>query len=73
MKYMSEIAYILGVKINKDRSKKLLSLSQETYIKRIFERFNMSDCKPMITSISKRQSLSLEMCLKTSEEQKVMA
>ena len=54
MKDMIETAYILGVKINRDRSRKLLSLSQETYIKRILERFNMSACKPMDTLISKR-------------------
>ncbi|KAL0284949.1 UNVERIFIED_CONTAM: Retrovirus-related Pol polyprotein from transposon TNT 1-94 [Sesamum angustifolium] len=39
MKDMGEAEYILGVKIHRDRSKKLLSLSQETYIKRIIERF----------------------------------
>ncbi|KAL0298225.1 UNVERIFIED_CONTAM: Retrovirus-related Pol polyprotein from transposon TNT 1-94 [Sesamum calycinum] len=33
MKDMGEAEYILGVKIHRDRSKKLLSLSQETYIK----------------------------------------
>ncbi|KAL0293771.1 UNVERIFIED_CONTAM: Retrovirus-related Pol polyprotein from transposon TNT 1-94 [Sesamum calycinum] len=35
MKDMGEAEYILGVKIHRDRSKKLLSISQETYIKRI--------------------------------------
>ena len=35
MKDMGEVAYILEVKISKDRSKKLVSLSQEQYIKKI--------------------------------------
>ena len=73
MKYMSEAAYILRVKIHKDRSKRLLSLSQETYIKRILKQFNMSDCKTMDTPISKGQTLSLEMFPKTPEELKAMA
>ncbi|KAL0448902.1 UNVERIFIED_CONTAM: Retrovirus-related Pol polyprotein from transposon TNT 1-94 [Sesamum latifolium] len=34
MKNMGKAEYILGVKIHRDRSTKLLSLSQETYIKR---------------------------------------
>ena len=73
MKDMSKATYILRVKIDRDRSKKLLFLSQETYIKRILERFNMSDCKPMATPISKGQTLSLKMCPKTPEELKAMA
>ena len=38
MKDMDEANYVLGVKILKDRSKRLLSLSQETYIKKKLER-----------------------------------
>ena len=68
MKDMGEAAYILGVKIFKDCSRKLLALSQEPYIKKILERFNMADCKPMDTPIAKGQSLSLDMCLKTPQE-----
>ena len=34
MKDMGEASYVLGVKIVRDRSKRLLSLSQETYIKK---------------------------------------
>ena len=37
MKDMGEANYVLGVKIFRDRSKKLLGLSQETYIKMILE------------------------------------
>ena len=43
MKDMGEANYVLGVKIFKDRSKKLLGLSQETYIKMILERFRMNN------------------------------
>ena len=35
MKDMGEASYVLGMKIVRDRAKKLLDLSQETYIKRI--------------------------------------
>ena len=48
MKDMGEVAYILGVKISKDRSKKLLSPSQEQYIKKILKQFRMQDCNRLI-------------------------
>ena len=37
MKYMGEANYVLGVKIFRDCLKKLLGLSQKTYIKMILE------------------------------------
>jgi hypothetical protein len=61
MKDMGEADYILGVKIFKDRSKKLLGLSQQTYIKKILERFQMNDCKPIDNPIAKGEKLCLEM------------
>ena len=37
MEDMCEVSYILGVKISRDRPRKILSLSQETYIRKILE------------------------------------
>ncbi|KAL0421930.1 UNVERIFIED_CONTAM: Retrovirus-related Pol polyprotein from transposon TNT 1-94 [Sesamum latifolium] len=72
MKDMGEAEYILGVKIHRDRSKKLLSLSQETYIKRIIERFRMHNANPVDTPMDKNCVLSKELCPKTEEEKKRM-
>jgi hypothetical protein len=36
---------ILGMKISRDRSKKLLWLSQKRYIEKVLERFNMQAAK----------------------------
>ncbi|KAL0413520.1 UNVERIFIED_CONTAM: Retrovirus-related Pol polyprotein from transposon TNT 1-94 [Sesamum radiatum] len=72
MKDMGEAEYILGVKIHRDRSKKLLSLSQETYIKRIIERFRMHNANPVDTPVDKSCVLSKELCPKTEEEKKHM-
>ncbi|GMP34352.1 hypothetical protein CsSME_00007257 [Camellia sinensis var. sinensis] len=47
------INFFLGVKILRDHSKRLLDLSQETYIKRISERFCMHYSKPIDTPIEK--------------------
>ena len=70
---MGEANYMLGVKILRDRSKKLFGLSQETYIKKILERFQMQNCKPINTPIAKGESLSFEMTPKIPNEWKPMA
>jgi len=72
MKDMGEAAYILGVKIERDRSKKMLALSQEHYIKKVLEKFHMQDCKPIDTPIAKGEGLSLRMCPKTPDEKAQM-
>ena len=72
MKDMGEASYVLGVKIVRNRAKRLLGLSQETYIKRMLERYHMQDSKPMDTHVNKSLSLSRDMCLKTPEEKKKM-
>jgi hypothetical protein len=41
MKNLEEMAYILGIKIYRDRSKRLIRLSQDVYIDKILNRFNM--------------------------------
>ena len=41
MKDLGPAKQILGMKISRDRSKKLLWLSQERYIEKVLERFNM--------------------------------
>ena len=68
IKDMGEADYILGVKILRDSSKKLLDLSQQTFIKKVLERFQIHNCKPIDTPIAKNESLSLDMCPKTQDE-----
>ena len=68
MKDMGEAAHILGVKISRNRSKKLLSLSQEPYIKKILERFQMQACKPIETLITDIQALSRRLCPETLQK-----
>ena len=68
MKDMGEANYVLGVKIVKDRAKRLLGLSQETYIKRILERYHVQDSKLMDAHVAKSLSLSHDMCPKTPKK-----
>ena len=73
MKDMGEASYVLSVKIIRDRAKRLLGLSQETYIKKMLERYHMQDSKPMDTPVKKSLSLSFDMCPKTPEEKEKMS
>ena len=68
MKNIGEDNYVLGVKILRDRSKQLLGLSQEMYIKKMLKRYHIHDCKPMDTPVERNLSLNLDMCPKTPEE-----
>jgi hypothetical protein len=72
MKDMGETAYILGVKIERDRSKKMLALSEEYYIRKVLENFHMQDCKFIDTPIAKGEGLTLRMCPKTPDEKAQM-
>ena len=45
MKDMGDAAYILGIKIYRDRSRRLIGLSQSIYIDKILEKFKMQDSR----------------------------
>ena len=44
-KYLSEATYILGIKIYKDRSGRLIRLSMSTYLDKILKEFKMDQSK----------------------------
>lgn len=72
MKDMGDAAYVLGVKIHRDRSGKLLGLSQETYLKKVLEQFQMSNCKLIDTPIAKSDAIGPEQCPTSLEKIKKM-
>ncbi|KAK8562471.1 hypothetical protein V6N12_010549 [Hibiscus sabdariffa] len=65
MKDLGEPTYILGVNIYTDRSRRLLGLSQSTYIDKVLKRFSMEESKKGFLSMSHGISLSKEMCPST--------
>jgi hypothetical protein len=58
IKNLGEVAYILGIKIYRDRSKRLIGLSQDVYIDKILNWFNMQDSKKGFLTISHGITLS---------------
>ncbi|KAK8670758.1 hypothetical protein V6N13_037375 [Hibiscus sabdariffa] len=61
MKDLGEAAYILGVKIYRDRSRRLLGLSQSTYIGKVLKRFSMKESKKRFLPMRHDLSYALSM------------
>lgn len=73
MKDLGEAAYILGIKIYRDRSRRLIGLSQSTYIDKVLKRFNMQEAKKGFLPMSHGISLSKTQCPSTSDERERMS
>ncbi|GJZ12875.1 retrotransposon protein, putative, ty1-copia subclass [Tanacetum coccineum] len=61
MKDLGDAAYILGIKIYRDRSKRLIGLNQSAYIEKILKRFYMEN--------SKRGTIPMQEKLRLSKSQ----
>ena len=68
MKDLGEASYILGIKIYRDRSKKMLGLSQSGYIDLMLKRFNVGESKRGYLPIDHGIQLSKKISPKTPEE-----
>ncbi|GJT66219.1 retrotransposon protein, putative, ty1-copia subclass [Tanacetum coccineum] len=58
MKHLGEAAYILGIKIYRDRSKRLISLCQSSYIEKILKRYYMENSKGGMIPMLEKQKFS---------------
>ena len=68
MKDLGEAAYIIGIKIYRDRSKRLIGLSQSAYIDKVLKLFSMQDSKRGYLPMSHGITLSKSQCPKTKDE-----
>ncbi|MCO5581068.1 hypothetical protein L7F22_034944 [Adiantum nelumboides] len=72
-KDLGDAEHILGMRIKRDRKLKLLFLSQEKYIAKVLDRFNMADAKPLgvplppYTKLSKADCPKDEVALKATK------
>ena len=72
VKDMGKASYVIGIKIHRERSQGILGLSQETYINKVLERFQMKNCSPSPAPIVKVDKFSLNQCLKNDLEREKM-
>ncbi|KAL0394696.1 UNVERIFIED_CONTAM: Retrovirus-related Pol polyprotein from transposon TNT 1-94 [Sesamum latifolium] len=73
MKDISEASYILGIKIYRDRSRRMLELTQSSYIKKVLKRFKMKNIKRGFLPMRHGIKLSKKQSPKTDEELKRMS
>ena len=74
MKDLGEAKKILGMKITRDRGSNRLWLSQENYILKMLERFNMAKERPVTTPLAGYFKLSSKQCPQwPKEEEKEMS
>jgi Reverse transcriptase (RNA-dependent DNA polymerase) len=72
MKDLGESDYILGIKIYRDRSQKLIGLSQGTYIDKLLKSFNMQDSKKGNLPMSYGINLGKKHCPSTNAKLETM-
>ena len=72
MKDLGEAAYILGIKIYKDRSRRLIGLSQSTYLAKVLKKFKMDQAKKGFLPVLQGVKLSQTQCPTTAENRERM-
>ena len=73
MKDLGNAKRILGMEILRDRKADKLWLSQERYIERMLERFNMKNSKPISTPLVSHFKPSKRLCPSTEKEKGEMS
>lgn len=72
MKDLGVAKRILGMDIIRNRHKREIRLSQEKYILKVLQKFNMSNAKSVATPLANYFLLSSKMCPSTAEEKREM-
>src|SRR5664279_2090306 len=72
MKDLGEAAYILGIKIYRDRSRRLIGLSQSTYLDKVLKKFRMDESKKGFLPMLQGKTLSKTQSPDTDDEREKM-
>ena len=72
-KNLGEAGYFLGMKIERNRPRKIIRLSQGQYVRDLLERFNMGDCKSNKLPLQPSSTLSKDMSPSSQAETEGMA
>ena len=72
MKDLGSTKRILGIEIERDRSKRVLRLSQKSYISKVLSRLEMNNVKTVSTPLRQHFQLSITQAPETHEEKMFM-
>jgi len=64
MQDLGDASFVIGIQIQRDRTRKILGLSQRAYIDKVLGRYGMKNCSPGDTHVTKGDRLSLLQCPK---------
>jgi len=73
MKDLGEAKKILPMEITQDRSSDRFWLSQENYVLKVLERFNMAEARAVTTPLAGHFKLSSKQCPQSPEEEEDMS
>lgn len=68
MNDLGKASYMLEIKVNKDRPKRMLSLSQKIYIEEVLKRLNTKNFKRELLPLRNGIHLSKKICPNISEK-----
>jgi len=58
MKDLGDASFMIDIQIQCDRTREILGLSQKAYIDKVLDRYDMKNCYPGDTSVTRREKLS---------------
>jgi hypothetical protein len=68
MKDLGEASFVLGIEIHRDRRKRVLGLSQKTYLEKVLKKYSMHMCKHSPAPIVKGDSFGEFQCPRNQYE-----
>ncbi|KAL8115939.1 hypothetical protein AgCh_022437 [Apium graveolens] len=68
MKDLGETSYILGMRIYRERSRRMIGLSQSTYIDKVLHHFGIQNAKRGYVPVSQGITISKDQCPKSLDE-----
>jgi hypothetical protein len=73
MKDLGDASYILGIRIYRDRSRRMIGLSQSTYIDKVLHSFGMQNAKMGYVPVSLGIAISKDQCPKSLDDKDHMS
>ena len=70
---LGEVRWVLGMLVERDRSARMISISQEAFINSILARFNLTDATPLLTPLTPGTQLTNADCPQTQDKKDEMA
>ena len=72
MKELGDTSFVIGIQIQRERTRGILGLSQKAYIDKVLGRYGMKKCSPSDIPVTEKERLSLLQCPKNNYQKEQM-